>query len=44
MMTDDEQRELEQLRASERRADWAYAGALLFGLILVVIVVVLVMG
>jgi hypothetical protein len=44
MMTDDEERELEQLRAKERRADWAYAGVLIFGLIVVVTVMVLVLS
>ena len=35
MMTDDEKRELEALETRARRADWAYAGVLLFGLVVV---------
>lgn len=44
MMTDDEQRELEEIEARARRADWAYAGVLLFGLVVVITVMVLVLS
>jgi hypothetical protein len=40
-MDDEDRRILEELRAAERRADYTYAGVLIAGLVVVIIVTVL---
>ena len=42
MMDDEEREALEKIRAGERRADWVYAGILIGGLVVVLLVVLLV--